>query len=168
MSERAQSVNHNDLWRSHAACLDADPALWYPDAGTALAARLICATCPVRQDCLQHALVDGETYGVWGGASERVRRYLRRLLHASPHPERTWRQKGCTCGYCQALDDHDHRMSDLAAGRATPRFDSRGPNVRHGTPSCYPKGCRRPECLAALREWRAERRRKLREEGEAS
>lgn len=163
------TISHDDLWRAHAACLDSNPDLWFPETGTATEARTICATCPVRDDCLQHALLNGETFGVWGGASERVRRRLRSLLHASPHPDRTWRQHGCACGYCQALDDHDTRMAALAAGRSTPAFDSRGPNVRHGTPSCYPKGCRRPECLAALREWRAERRKvKRRAEGEAS
>lgn len=33
------------------------------------AARRICAACPVARQCLTAALVQGERYGVWGGAS---------------------------------------------------------------------------------------------------
>lgn len=166
----ASSTNHDAVWKAHAACLNADPALWYPDSGTAAEARAICASCPVRQDCLQHALSEVETFGVWGGASERVRRRLRSLRAASPYPELVLHPSDCRCDYCRALAEHDDRMIALAAGRAAEAIDSRGPGVRHGTPSCYPKGCRRPECLRALREWRRQRRAALRarEEQEAS
>lgn len=37
-------------------------------------AKRICAGCPVRQACLQHALDVPEAYGVWGGMSEDERR----------------------------------------------------------------------------------------------
>lgn len=30
-------------------------------------AKRICATCPVASECLDHALVVGERYGIWGG-----------------------------------------------------------------------------------------------------
>ena len=36
-------------------------------------AKRICHPCPARADCLQHALATGETYGVWGGTTERER-----------------------------------------------------------------------------------------------
>lgn len=37
-------------------------------------ARLLCAGCPVRTACLDHAVTNGETEGVWGGLTpdERV------------------------------------------------------------------------------------------------
>lgn len=33
--------------------------------------------CPVKQECLVYALVNGEKFGVWGGKSERERNRLR-------------------------------------------------------------------------------------------
>jgi WhiB family transcriptional regulator, redox-sensing transcriptional regulator len=162
------STNHDELWRAHSSCLDhPDPDLWFPDEGPGTEGRRICASCPVRTDCLQHALATLETFGTWGGASERVRRHLRSLLNVSPHPDEPRRHRGCRCMFCQALDEHDQRMRALAKGQPADRIDTRGPNVRHGTPSCYPKGCRRPECLAALREWRRARREQKRLEAEA-
>ncbi len=172
MTPLHSSTNHDEAWRQHASCLDhPEPDLWFPDEGPGTEGRRICAACPVRADCLQHALVETETFGTWGGASERVRRHLRSLLNAAPHGP--FRKRGCICPFCEALDDHDGRMAALAKGQPADRVDTRGPNVTHGTPSCYPKGCRRPECLAALREWRRRRREQLRaqaddERGEAS
>ena len=44
-----------------------------PDA----AAKALCAVCPVREECLEHALRENERYGVWGGLSEVDRAKLR-------------------------------------------------------------------------------------------
>jgi hypothetical protein len=41
------------------------------------AAKLFCATCPVRQDCLDYAMDNVEEFGIWGGLTERERRNLR-------------------------------------------------------------------------------------------
>ncbi|MEV7174880.1 WhiB family transcriptional regulator [Streptomyces sp. NPDC093224] len=38
------------------------------------AAKEVCALCPVRAECLRHALSVQEPYGVWGGLSEEERR----------------------------------------------------------------------------------------------
>jgi WhiB family redox-sensing transcriptional regulator len=42
--------------------------------------------CPVRADCLDYALRNGEYNGVWGGESERSRRRMRRALHITARP----------------------------------------------------------------------------------
>jgi WhiB family redox-sensing transcriptional regulator len=34
------------------------------------AAKAVCASCPVMQECRQHALTVREPYGVWGGMTE--------------------------------------------------------------------------------------------------
>ena len=36
-------------------------------------AKGICAACPVRSDCLAHAVVNGERDGIWGGLTEEER-----------------------------------------------------------------------------------------------
>ena len=70
-------------WREDAACLHADPDLFFPIAsiGPALdqidQAKRICAACPVRKPCLAWALDQGVVSGIWGGTSEAERRAIR-------------------------------------------------------------------------------------------
>jgi len=65
-------------WRDRAACIGADPDLFFPQRGeSAEPAREICARCPVREACLDYALRNAITHGIWGGVSERERRALR-------------------------------------------------------------------------------------------
>lgn len=66
-------------WQQDAACRDADPALFFAnDDGNQKAALELCATCPVRRPCLEHALATREPYGIWGGADEHERKRLMR------------------------------------------------------------------------------------------
>ncbi len=61
------------------ACRGVDPDLFFPDRGESLEpAKRICGECAVRDECLEHALANGERFGVWGGTSERERRRIRR------------------------------------------------------------------------------------------
>jgi len=39
-------------------------------------AKAICATCPVREPCLEYAIRIREPHGIWGGLSESERRPL--------------------------------------------------------------------------------------------
>jgi WhiB family redox-sensing transcriptional regulator len=64
-------------WQERAACRGADVALFFPERGEDVtAAKAVCATCPVRAQCLAHGM--NEKYGIWGGTSERERRNMRR------------------------------------------------------------------------------------------
>lgn len=64
-------------WQLHGACRDADPRLFFHTDGERgaarrdrdAAARAICATCPVIEQCRRHALRVREPYGMWGGLS---------------------------------------------------------------------------------------------------
>lgn len=75
-------------WRLQAACVDADPALFFPvgKSSEALrataAAKMICARCPVRDTCAEFALVTNQDHGVWGGLDEDQRRSIRRSWRA--------------------------------------------------------------------------------------
>lgn len=146
------SVNREDLWRVHASCRDHHtPSLWFPARGPAIAARAICAACPVRGDCLQVALLDVEEHGIWGGLSERVRRVLRRLLLASPHPDRALVQYRCRCDFCKALRDQDRRMKAITRGEKVERLNTNGPGAVCGNPGTYAKGCHCDACTDAMR-----------------
>src|ERR1700704_3960438 len=67
-------------WGGSAACLEADPELFFPVAAHGPGARelarakAVCAACRVRRQCLQYALATHQLHGVWGGTSEAERR----------------------------------------------------------------------------------------------
>ncbi|MFF3643431.1 WhiB family transcriptional regulator [Streptomyces sp. NPDC002564] len=66
-------------WEVDALCAQTDPELWFPEIGqSSRAAKQICATCPVRANCLDYALARTHLTGIWGGLSERERWMLRR------------------------------------------------------------------------------------------
>lgn len=77
-------------WRSLAACMSADPDLFFPisSAGPALAqvsqAKAVCERCQVRRDCLEFALATGQVHGVWGGTTEEERLRMRHPSVARP------------------------------------------------------------------------------------
>src|ERR1700720_3359680 len=80
-------------WRSTAACRSADPDLFFPISATGPAAgqiaqaKTICASCGVRQECLEFALTREQNYGIWGGTTaedrQRSRRRTRRAAAAA-------------------------------------------------------------------------------------
>ena len=54
-----------------------DLDLFYPERGESTGpARQVCARCPVCQPCLEYALSNRITHGIWGGLTERERRPL--------------------------------------------------------------------------------------------
>lgn len=64
-------------WRQRGACNGLDPEVFFPESEEAAEeAKAICAECPVRIACLEHALASHERDGVWGGATEKERRRL--------------------------------------------------------------------------------------------
>jgi WhiB family transcriptional regulator, redox-sensing transcriptional regulator len=71
-------------WRSAGACLSADPDLFFPISSTGLAerqitqAKVICAGCQVRRECLEFALAHDQVYGIWGGTTPEDRQRDRR------------------------------------------------------------------------------------------
>jgi WhiB family redox-sensing transcriptional regulator len=65
-------------WVRAAACQDEDPDLFFSTgAAQTEMAKAVCATCPVRLQCLRWALESGQNSGVWGGLSEDERRLLK-------------------------------------------------------------------------------------------
>lgn len=82
-------------WQMQAACRGEDPSLFFHPEGERgparlareLAAKAVCASCPVMAQCAAHALKVREPYGVWGGLTEDERESLlrrrRRMAEAS-------------------------------------------------------------------------------------
>lgn len=80
-------------WQFDGACRGADSTLFFAPnyfekrhekEGREAQAKAICASCPVRDECLEYALRIRETHGIWGGLNEFERRQLlrRRALRA--------------------------------------------------------------------------------------
>lgn len=68
-----------DDWYAYAACQEQDVNLFYPKKHLkAVAAKAICARCPVTQQCLDEALSRNDQNGVWGGMSVEERKEYRR------------------------------------------------------------------------------------------
>ena len=66
-------------WTGQAACRGTDTEIFYPVTSDEEAEALsICATCPVRAQCLDYAVRNHETYGIWGGTTPEQRRRIRR------------------------------------------------------------------------------------------
>lgn len=77
-------------WLAEALCRhgNSDTRWWYPvRRGNEYAQRAIqvCQRCPVREDCLEHALAAEESHGIWGGMTEteRAREARRREREAA-------------------------------------------------------------------------------------
>lgn len=78
-------------WWADAACRGQGSERWFPERPGPTAesreAKAICATCPVRRECLARAVELGLRYGIFGGLTEIERRGLR------PGTKRDWRTR---------------------------------------------------------------------------
>jgi len=55
-------------WVDKADCKNVPIEIFFPNqGGSTQLARRICATCPVRQQCINYAIANHIEYGVWGG-----------------------------------------------------------------------------------------------------
>ena len=77
-----------EKWRNEAACKGMDPDIFHPEAHDTKAVFTIldiCRACPVRVDCLKHAIASGEREGWWGGMSPRKRRTILTTMNRVPN-----------------------------------------------------------------------------------
>jgi WhiB family transcriptional regulator, redox-sensing transcriptional regulator len=65
-------------WRVSARCRTGDAEGLFVTGARQREARSLCQGCPVRTECLAHALDHRVEFGVWGGMTERQRRALLR------------------------------------------------------------------------------------------
>ncbi|WP_327064348.1 WhiB family transcriptional regulator [Kitasatospora sp. NBC_01250] len=78
------AYEHHWNWQLHGSCRATENSLFFHPPGERgaahdereAAAKAICTDCPVRLDCLRHALTAREPYGVWGGLTEDERHRL--------------------------------------------------------------------------------------------
>lgn len=73
-------------WRLAASCRDMDPDLFFNGGFATQRARTICASCPVRRECLDQALAMDEQHGVWGGLTLTERQAVARTRQRKRRP----------------------------------------------------------------------------------
>ena len=78
----------NEDWASAAQCKQARPDELFVRGAAQNRAKMMCAGCPVKTECLAEALDNEIEWGVWGGLTERERRAL---LRKRPNVT-SWRQ----------------------------------------------------------------------------
>lgn len=120
---------HAQPWISQALCPQHEPDIFYapPTAvHTQRTAKSICADCPVRAECLTHAIEHDETHGVWGGLTARERRDLTR----ADRPATITAQCGTTTGASQ----HYRRGEPCCAACRTAASEARKNQRASNTP----------------------------------
>ena len=66
-------------WMARGNCRYEPPSTFFPSDGVGVeAAKRLCETCSVKEQCLEYALENRIDHGVWGGLSEDERRALKR------------------------------------------------------------------------------------------
>ncbi|HEX2179955.1 MAG TPA: WhiB family transcriptional regulator [Actinomycetota bacterium] len=87
LASKLASLEAEARWQDRAACKGMDPTIFFGPEHTEVvkekrdreeAAKAVCRTCPVNQECLEHALDSKEAYGIWGGLTELERKALLR------------------------------------------------------------------------------------------
>ena len=113
------NTDHWD-WQMHAACRGEQSAVFFHPEGERgparrkrdAAAKAVCATCPVLNQCREHGLAVREPYGVWGGLSEEEREAIYARVDSRHYP----RHRGD--GLRIAEHDIDAAVSPRALGIA--------------------------------------------------
>jgi WhiB family transcriptional regulator, redox-sensing transcriptional regulator len=102
LASKLASLEAEARWQDRAACKGMDPTIFFGPEHTEVVkekrdreevAKAVCRTCPVNQECLEHALESKEAYGIWGGLTELERKALLRrratsnvVLASAPRP----------------------------------------------------------------------------------
>ncbi|MFH8406948.1 WhiB family transcriptional regulator [Streptomyces sp. NPDC018019] len=82
--QRVPSREEAGPWHAEAVCRRDEAGLFFAPSKEPTAARLareeaakrVCARCPVMIECREHALLQPEPYGVWGGLTAAERRVV--------------------------------------------------------------------------------------------
>jgi WhiB family redox-sensing transcriptional regulator len=117
-------------WRELAACRGANLEVFFPSRGeSAGTARQVCAACPVRQPCLDYAITNRITHGIWGGLTERERRALQsRWVRASRRERDEAIAAALAAGYTKASIARAFGLARISVSRVLSREPDRRPS----------------------------------------
>lgn len=70
-----------ESWRSKAACRSLPDSMFFlagDDFAGMKRAKAVCEECPVKDPCLEFAILTNQSLGIWGGTTPNERRQIRR------------------------------------------------------------------------------------------
>ena len=172
-------------WMAQAACIGKTADLFYPERHDAVEVKYavaICQACPVRQECLAHAIATGEDHGVWGGLTpgqrwdhahgQAPRRQgrpptMRPIVHGTAAGYQAHYRRGTDP--CQPCRDAHSESTRRSAGKKTTTAE-RIAAIPHGTPRGYHAHHRldTPPCRACRDAWNADKRNRRRNQKKAA
>lgn len=115
-------MNETPAWMEYGACVGGKTDTFFPAEGqNATQAKRVCATCPVREPCLEYALSKRE-FGIWGGTTEEERITLRRK-RARARQEGSHSRTRHHCERCNAFVPNGEHLC--------PRCEGDGRRRRH-------------------------------------
>jgi len=119
LTEELLGLAGSPRWWFAGLCAQTDPELFFPEKGGSVReAKAVCARCPVRAQCLEHALAHDERFGVWGGLSEPERRRLKTAAtHRSSAAQPQGRRTGAPGGGATPGEVDEVVVARLMAGQ---------------------------------------------------
>lgn len=114
-------------WRELAACRGTDLEVFFPGRGeSAGAARQVCAGCPVHQPCLDYAISNRISHGIWGGLTGRERRALQSRWVRTSRRDRDLAVRAAeAAGYTAAAIGRSFGLSRTSVMRVVARDEDR-------------------------------------------
>lgn len=135
-------------WKELAKCTPTDTHLFFSsDPKEQKKAKTICQTCPVKAQCLNHAIVTNQ-HGIWGTTTDTQRKWIHRK-----HKEGPTQYREAINQQLQQTRPHQPQHPCPNCNATTPPgqhpINRNGPNANCGKPSTYNNGCRCPPCVKA-------------------
>lgn len=139
----------------HGSDLFVHPIRSAPTKADAVEAKALCAACPIRAACAEHAIRHGETDGIWGGLTPAERRTRRRPDCGTESGWRSHLSLGQSCLTCR--EAHDDRLREQRLTRLDEEHREHGGSLAGyrlelllGIPTCV-------RCRAVRQEYYAGR-----------
>ncbi|MFM9634101.1 MULTISPECIES: WhiB family transcriptional regulator [Streptomyces] len=136
-------VGDQDDWGAWAVCRSADPEELFAEGAAQNRAKVLCTGCPVRTECLAHALDHRIEHGVWGGMTERERRALLKRRPTVTSWRRLLESARAEHGRYDTANREPGRLRCLKAVQRGPR--TRG-NVKLPASAIVVPSCPFPSC----------------------
>lgn len=138
-----EALGHNtEPWMAQATCRDRNDDTFYPhptDIHTQREAKRICIDCPVRTQCLTHAMETDEPWGVWGGLTPRERRDIQRSGRPPTITHQCGTENGAHQHYrrneppCQACREASNEARRRQRNKKSRNSAPPTPNIKCGT-----------------------------------
>ncbi|MEX1279755.1 MAG: WhiB family transcriptional regulator [Acidimicrobiia bacterium] len=81
VTDITNDLSTSQTWRTKAACRSLPDSMFFlagDDFAGMKAAKEVCADCPVKEPCLEFAVLTNQSLGIWGGTTPNERRQIRR------------------------------------------------------------------------------------------